>query len=171
VKDIIAKGEKLAAEPKAPEFLAKVKNTEIKSFLDSKYFSACLKTNETLFSYDFGVRLIFNVQKLTEMKDLWAKTSNAAKDRLKDLKVKKQLRIFRFGETDPLICFSVKGNSAAWNTFADKCAQLSNHVKTAQKQIDDVKKVSNHPLLLPLKGLCKEMNTFEDFKNQFSTSL
>jgi hypothetical protein len=112
------------------------------------------------FSHGFGVRLIFNVQKLTEMKDLWAKTSNAAKDRLKDLKVKKKLRIFLFWETGPLICFTVKGNSAAWNTFADKCAQLSNHVKTAQKQIDDVKKVSKHPLLLPLKGLCKEMNTF-----------
>ncbi len=41
-----------------------------------------------------GVRLTFNVQKLTEMKDLWAKTSNAAKDRLKDLKVNKQFRIF-----------------------------------------------------------------------------
>jgi hypothetical protein len=96
VKDIIAKGEKLAAEPKAPEFLAKVKNKEIKSFLDSKYFSACLVTTETLFLTDLhGVRLNFNVQKLTEMKDLWAKTSNAAKDRLKDLKVKKQLRIFR----------------------------------------------------------------------------
>ncbi len=62
-----------------------------------------------LFSHDFGVRLIFNVQKLTEMKDLWAKTSNAAKDRLKDLKVKKQLRIFFFWETVPLItslCFT-----------------------------------------------------------------
>jgi hypothetical protein len=52
VKDIIAKGEKLAAEPKAPEFLAKVKkNTEIKSFLDSKYFSACLETKETFFPW------------------------------------------------------------------------------------------------------------------------
>jgi len=80
VKDIIAKGEKLAAEAKAPEFLAK---------------------------------------KLTEMTELWTRTTNAAKDRLKDL----------------------KGNSGAWNAFADKCAILNTHVKTAQKQIDDVKKL------------------------------
>lgn len=80
VKDIIAKGEKLAAEAKAPEFLGK---------------------------------------KLTEMKDLWTRTTNAAKDRLRDL----------------------KGNSSAWNAFADKCAVLNTHVKTAQKQIDDVKKL------------------------------
>ena len=30
---------------------------------------------------------MFTVQKLTEMKDLWTRTTNAAKDRLKDLKV------------------------------------------------------------------------------------
>ncbi|XP_023346376.1 uncharacterized protein LOC111715290 isoform X2 [Eurytemora carolleeae] len=80
VKDVIAKGEKLAGEAKAPEFLAK---------------------------------------KLTEMKDLWKKTTDEAKNRLADL----------------------KGNSGAWNAFADKCALLNTHVLTAQKQIADVKKL------------------------------
>jgi hypothetical protein len=37
VKDIIAKGEKLAAEPKAPEFLAKVKKC-FKKFFFSNIF-------------------------------------------------------------------------------------------------------------------------------------
>jgi len=80
VKDIIAKGEKLAAEPKAPEFLAK---------------------------------------KLDEMKLLWKNTNEEAKKRLNDL----------------------KGNSGAWNVFADKCSLLTTHVSTAKKQINDVKKI------------------------------
>jgi hypothetical protein len=36
VKDIIAKGEKLAAEPKAPEFLAKVKNVFKKFYFKNR---------------------------------------------------------------------------------------------------------------------------------------
>jgi len=80
VKDIIAKGEKLVGEPKAPEFLSK---------------------------------------KLQEMKDLWMNTKDEAKKRLDDL----------------------KSNSGAWNSFADKCGLLNTHVQTAQKQINDVKKL------------------------------
>jgi hypothetical protein len=95
VKDIIAKGEKLAAEPKAPEFLAKVKKYRNKKSFRFKIFFSQSSIKRNPFSHGFRVvRLIFNVQKLTEMKDLWAKTSNAAKDRLKDLKVNKKLRIF-----------------------------------------------------------------------------
>lgn len=80
VKDIIAKGEKLAGEAKAPEFLGK---------------------------------------KLDEMKNLWKNTNEEAKKRMNDL----------------------KGNTGAWNTFADKCSQLTGHVGTATKQIGDVKKL------------------------------
>jgi len=80
VKDIVAKGEKLAGEPKAPEFLAK---------------------------------------KLQEMKDLWKRTMDESKQRLNDL----------------------KSNSNSWNAFADKCSILNTHVQTAQKQINDVKKL------------------------------
>ena len=51
----------------------------------------------------------------------------------------------KYLSTDALKALSSdQGNSAAWNAFADKCAQLNNHVKTAQKQIDDVKKVSEY---------------------------
>merc|ERR1719150_2290899 len=35
----------------------------------------------------------------------------------------------------------LKGNTGAWNTFADKCSQLTGHVGTATKQIGDVKKL------------------------------
>eukprot|EP00090_Calanus_glacialis_P047530 TRINITY_DN991_c0_g1_i1.p1 TRINITY_DN991_c0_g1~~TRINITY_DN991_c0_g1_i1.p1 ORF type:complete len:610 (-),score=231.12 TRINITY_DN991_c0_g1_i1:341-2170(-) len=84
VKDIIAKGEKLAGEAKAPAFLG---------------------------------------EKLAEMKKLWSNTNNEAKQRLDDLKV----------------------NTGCWNTFAEKCALLQTHVTTAQKQIDDVKKLYDMP--------------------------
>jgi len=84
VKDIIAKGEKLAGEAKAPAFLG---------------------------------------EKLAEMKKLWSNTNNEAKQRLDDL----------------------KGNAGCWNTFAEKCALLQTHVTTAQKQIDDVKKLYDMP--------------------------
>jgi hypothetical protein len=43
VKDIIAKGEKLAAEPKAPEFLAKVKKYRNKKFFRFKIFFSLSK--------------------------------------------------------------------------------------------------------------------------------
>merc|ERR1712013_935738 len=84
VKDIIAKGEKLAGEAKAPAFLG---------------------------------------EKLAEMKKLWQNTNNEAKQRLDDL----------------------RGNAGCWNTFAEKCALLQTHVTTAQKQIDDVKKLYDMP--------------------------
>jgi len=80
IKDIIAKGEKLTGEPKAPPFLK---------------------------------------EKLQEMKTLWSTTQDSAKKRLDDL----------------------KGNAGAWNTFAEKCGLLQTQVQTAQKQIDDVKKL------------------------------
>jgi len=80
VKEIIGRGEKLAGEAKAPEFLG---------------------------------------TKLAEMKKLWSDTNNEAKQRLDDL----------------------KGNAGCWNTFAEKCQILQTHVTTAQKQIDDVKKL------------------------------
>jgi len=80
VRDIIAKGEKLAGEAKAPVFLA---------------------------------------EKLAEMKKLWTDTSDSAKQRLEDL----------------------KGNAGSWNTFAEKCGLLQTQVQTAQKQIDEVKKL------------------------------
>jgi len=84
VKDIIAKGEKLAGESKAPAFLG---------------------------------------EKLAEMKKLWSNTNTEAKQRLDDL----------------------RGNAGCWNTFAEKCALLQTHVTTAQKQIDDVKKLYDMP--------------------------
>merc|ERR1719206_1565485 len=84
VKDIIAKGEKLAGEAKAPAFPG---------------------------------------EKLAEMKKLWQNTNNEAKQRLDDL----------------------RGNAGCWNTFAEKCALLQTHVTTAQKQIDDVKKLYDMP--------------------------
>ena len=40
----------------------------------------------------------------------------------------------------------VQGNAGCWNTFAEKCALLQTHVTTAQKQIDDVKKVTARTL-------------------------
>jgi len=80
VKEIIGRGEKLAGEAKAPEFLG---------------------------------------AKLAEMKKLWSNTNDEAKQRLDDL----------------------KGNAGCWNTFAEKCQILQTHVTTAQKQIDDVKKL------------------------------
>jgi len=84
VKDIIARGEKLAGEAKAPAFLG---------------------------------------EKLAEMKKLWSNTNTEAKQRLDDL----------------------RGNAGCWNTFAEKCALLQTHVTTAQKQIDDVKKLYDIP--------------------------
>merc|ERR1719431_2106761 len=80
VRDIIAKGEKLAGEAKAPVFLA---------------------------------------EKLAEMKKLWTDTSDSAKQRLDDL----------------------KGNAGSWNTFGEKCGLQQTQVQTAQKQIDEVKKL------------------------------
>jgi len=61
----------------------------------------------------------FLQEKLTEMKSLWDNTNKTAKDRLDDLKT----------------------NAGNWNTFAEKCQQLQGEVQTAQKQIDDVKKL------------------------------
>merc|ERR1711892_1396281 len=66
---------------------------------------------------------VFLGEKLAEMKKLWANTNNEAKQRLDDL----------------------KGNAGCWNTFAEKCALLQTHVTTAQKQIDDVKKLYDMP--------------------------
>jgi len=108
VKDIIAKGEKLAGEPKAPEFLAK---------------------------------------KLTEMKDLWKKTKEESKQRLDDL----------------------KGNSGAWNTFADKCGLLSTHVQTAQKQINEVKKLYDSDRAK--SDYQEKMSKAEDIKNDIDKTL
>jgi len=62
-------------------------------------------------------------EKLAEMKKLWSNTNNEAKQRLDDL----------------------RGNAGCWNTFAEKCALLQTHVTTAQKQIDDVKKLYDMP--------------------------
>jgi len=80
IREILAKGEKLAGEPRAPEFLGR---------------------------------------KLGDMKNLWKQTNDSAKDRLADL----------------------KNNAGAWNSFADKCSLLQNHVQTGHKQINDVKKL------------------------------
>merc|ERR1711892_803331 len=66
---------------------------------------------------------VFLGEKLAEMKKLWANTNNEAKQRLDDL----------------------RGNAGCWNTFAEKCALLQTHVTTAQKQIDDVKKLYDMP--------------------------
>jgi len=66
---------------------------------------------------------VFLGEKLTEMKNLWANTNDSAKKRLDDL----------------------KGNAGAWNTFAEKCSLLQTQVQTAQKQIDDVKKLYDMP--------------------------
>jgi len=63
-------------------------------------------------------------EKLSAMKKLWSDTNNVAKQRLDDLKT----------------------NAGCWNTFAEKCALLQTHITTAQKQIDDVKKVSSSGL-------------------------
>ena len=46
-------------------------------------------------------------------------------------------------------------NAGCWNTFAEKCALLQTHITTAQKQIDDVKKVSSSGLG-QLTGRCVE---------------
>jgi len=62
---------------------------------------------------------VFLGEKLAAMKKLWTDTNNIAKQRLDDLKT----------------------NTGCWNTFAEKCAQLQTHITTAQKQIDDVKKL------------------------------
>jgi len=62
-------------------------------------------------------------EKLAEMKKLWSDTNTEAKQRLDDL----------------------RGNAGCWNTFAEKCALLQTHVTTAQKQIDDVKKLYDMP--------------------------
>jgi len=58
-------------------------------------------------------------EKLTEMKNLWKTTTETAKQRLDDL----------------------KSNAGNWNTFAEKCQLLQTQVQTAQKQIEDVKKL------------------------------
>merc|ERR1711994_948746 len=60
-------------------------------------------------------------EKLREMKALWENTTTTAKKRLDDL----------------------RNNAGNWNTFAEKCQTLQTQVTTAQKQIDDVKKVEN----------------------------
>lgn len=62
---------------------------------------------------------VFLGEKLSAMKKLWNDTNNVAKQRLDDLKT----------------------NTGCWNAFAEKCALLQTHVTTAQKQIDDVKKL------------------------------
>eukprot|EP00092_Neocalanus_flemingeri_P000015 GFUD01000015.1.p1 GENE.GFUD01000015.1~~GFUD01000015.1.p1 ORF type:complete len:610 (-),score=241.04 GFUD01000015.1:474-2303(-) len=62
-------------------------------------------------------------EKLAEMKKLWSNTNDEAKQRLDDL----------------------RGNAGCWNTFAEKCALLQTQVTTAQKQIDDVKKLYDMP--------------------------
>jgi len=80
IREILAKGEKLAGEARAPEFLGR---------------------------------------KLGDMKNLWKQTNDSAKDRLADL----------------------KNNAGAWNSFADKCSLLQNHVQTGHKQIGDVKRL------------------------------
>ena len=41
--------------------------------------------------------------------------------------------------------FAIQGNAGAWNNFAEKCQTLQTHVTTAQKQIDDVKKLYDMP--------------------------
>jgi len=58
-------------------------------------------------------------EKLREMKALWENTTTTAKKRLDDL----------------------RNNAGNWNTFAEKCQTLQTQVTTAQKQIDDVKKL------------------------------
>jgi len=58
-------------------------------------------------------------EKLSEMKALWENTTTTAKKRLDDL----------------------RNNAGNWNTFAEKCQTLQTQVTTAQKQIDDVKKL------------------------------
>jgi len=65
----------------------------------------------------------FLAKKLKEMNELWKKTNEEAKNRLNGL----------------------KNNSGAWNSFADKCSILNTHVQTAQKQINDVKKLYDIP--------------------------
>jgi len=58
-------------------------------------------------------------EKLNEMKKLWDNTTSTSKQRLDDL----------------------RNNAANWNNFAEKCQLLQTQVTTAQKQIDDVKKL------------------------------
>merc|ERR1719494_1532165 len=58
-------------------------------------------------------------EKLREMRALWENTTTTAKKRLDDL----------------------RNNAGNWNTFAEKCQTLQTQVTTAQKQIDDVKKL------------------------------
>jgi len=108
VRDIVAKGEKLAGEPKAPEFLAK---------------------------------------KLEEMKDLWKRTMSESKQRLSDL----------------------KNNSGAWNSFADKCNVLNTHVQTAQKQINDVKKL--YDMSKATSDYQERMSKAEAIKNDIDRTL
>ena len=45
----------------------------------------------------------------------------------------------------------LQNNAGNWNTFAEKCQTLQTQVTTAQKQIDDVKKVGNMFSSPPLK--------------------
>jgi len=61
----------------------------------------------------------FLKEKLEEMRSLWDKTLSVSKGRLDDL----------------------KSNAMNWNNFAEKCQTLQTQVTTAQKQIDDVKKL------------------------------
>lgn len=61
----------------------------------------------------------FLAEKLGDMKKLWENTMTTSKKRLDGL----------------------RENAANWNNFAEKCQQLQTQVTTAQKQIDDVKKL------------------------------
>ena len=127
-----------------------------------------------LFSHDFGVRLIFNVQKLTEMKDLWAKTSNAAKDRLKDLKVNKQFRIiFWFWETVPLrtsLCFTGQLCSLEHICWQVRSAeQPRQDCPEANRWCQEGQQTST--FVASKRNCVKRWIFFEHFKYQFSTSL
>ena len=81
-------------------------------------------------------------EKLAAMKKLWNDTNNIAKQRLDDLKVRGFCYIrrnFIFQLSSEIFC---QTNTGCWNAFAEKCALLQTHITTAQKQIDDVKKVT-----------------------------
>ena len=77
------------------------------------------------------------------MKKLWENTTTTAKKRLDDLRV----RGLDFSKRH----FFLQNNAGNWNTFAEKCQTLQTQVTTAQKQIDDVKKVGNMFSSPPLK--------------------
>ena len=85
------------------------------------------------------------------MKALWENTTTTAKKRLDDLRV--GWSDWRQWKDNTLL----QNNAGNWNTFAEKCQTLQTQVTTAQKQIDDVKKVGSNIFLLQFSSVFKHL--------------